>query len=41
VARKSGEIIEAEQSRVEDVGKEYGMPRGKYTAKGRIWGRII
>ena len=41
MARKSGEIIEAEQSRVEDVGKEYSMPRGKCTAKGRIWGRII
>jgi len=37
VARKSGKVrqeSEAEQSRREDVGEEYGMPRGKCAAKG-------
>jgi len=24
-----------------DTGKKRGAPRGKYTAKRRLWGRII
>jgi len=44
VARENGKIRqkpEAEQGKREDVGEEYSASRGKYTAKRRIWGRIV
>jgi len=39
VARKSSKVrqeSEAKQSRRENVGEEYGTPRGKCTAKGGV-----
>jgi len=44
MARKGGETKqkpETEQSRRESIGEEYGVPRGKCTAKRRriIWGK--
>jgi len=44
VARKSSKVrqeSEVEQSKGEDIREECSVPRGKCTAKGRIWGRII
>ena len=44
MARESDKIRqepEAEQGRRKNIREEYGTPRGKCTAKRRIWGRIV
>ena len=32
---------ETKQGKEKDIGKEYSIPRGKCTAKRKIWKRII
>jgi len=44
VARKGNKIRqkpETKQGKGKDIGEKYSMPRGKCTAKRKIWKRII